>query len=453
MVSAPATGGADGERPPAFQCPACGKSFTLPPTVHIPAEGLKGKCIGCQSRLLLRHGGEVSLVPENRPDETKWHYRLGQDDLGPFSREEIAEFVKAGAVKPATLLKPLGGSWAEAATFGSLSALFAPAVAEAERDPSQDSDAGPEGPLGDEDHCYAHPQTHPERYCSGCLRYLCEACSPEKLVAGMLKPMRACAACGSSTVAAPHIVRWAPFHRDMAKVFTAPFRGDAGYMFAFLVLLEILKTPVSFAPLFGLFGLVILASLQWSYLLHAIREVASGSYDLPSWPDVSDFTEIFFRFVKVFFVTVVSLLPFILGVCILGAAASTSLAAAGAGGPSALLAGAGLLAVGLILLAAVFYLIYLPVCIGIVAVFNTVLPALNPLIIFKVVGRIGVPWFFAALFWFALLVFQVGAMACFGKIPFVGVLVNGLVSAYTSLLFSYTLGRVFAENERKIGWS
>jgi len=442
-----------------FRCPVCGKEIRLP-REKVPAAGARGKCSGCQTRLMLHPDGTAVEASKAAPagDLTRWYYRFGTDELGPFSLAEVGELVRSKAVQAQTPLKPAGGEWGGAASFAALAPFFAASAprAAAEKAPEKPREepgtgegVSPEGPLGDADHCYAHAGAMPVRSCASCLRYLCEACVVEKQVAGVLKPLRLCAACGGSAVALPHRVGWTPFHLDLPNVLRVPLRGHALLYLGLLAFLDVLQVPVA---MFGFFGVLILGAFQWAYLLHVTREVANGSYEMPSWPDMGDFSEVFFRFIKVVFVTVVALLPVLIVFCFIGAAAASAALAGTSAGAGALLSGTGLLLLVGAVVAAFFYLFYLPMCIGIVAVFDTVLPALNPVIIFRVMRRIGLPWALAALLWFALLVFDVGFASASKLLPIVGVLLSSVVSAYCMLLFSYTLGRVFAENDHRIGW-
>jgi len=443
-----------------FRCPVCGKEIRLA-RERVPAAGARGKCSGCHTRLLLHPDGTAEEAARAAPsgDLTRWYYRFGADELGPFSLVEIGELVRSRAVQPKTLLKPAGGEWAAASSFAVLAPLLAPSPDRVEASPAPPEPSGapevgeaapPEGRLGDPDHCYAHPGSIPVRTCSLCLRYLCGACVVEKPVPGSLKPLRLCAACGGSAAALPHRVGWTPFFLDIPNVLMAPLRGHALLYLGLLAFLDVLYVPVR---MFAFFGILILGAFQWTYLLHVTREVANGSYEMPSWPDMGHFSEVFFRFFKVIFVALVALLPVLVVFCFMGAAAASTSLAGNSAGAGALLAGAGFLVLVGAAAAVFFYLFYLPMCIGIVAVFDTVLPALNPVIIFRIMRRIGTPWALAALFWFALFLFDVGFSAASGIVPYLGVVLSAVVSSYCMLLFSYTLGRVFAENDYKIGWS
>ena len=64
----------------------------------------------------------------------------------------------------------------------------------------------------------------------------------------------------------------------------------------------------------------------------------------------------------------------------------------------------------------VFYLVYLPICVAIVALFETVLPGLNPILIFRIISRIGPPYFMAVALWGSLIVILAFAETVLGRI-------------------------------------
>jgi hypothetical protein len=99
-----------------------------------------------------------------------------------------------------------------------------------------------------------------------------------------------------------------------------------------------------------------------------------------------------------------------------------------------------------------FYLTYLPICVAIVAIFNTVLPALNPVLIIRIIFRLGAPYFTAVLLWAAFIVIEGGIGWVLGHVPVLGAVVAAPFSVYFTLVSAYVLGRVCYENEEKIGW-
>jgi hypothetical protein len=198
----------------------------------------------------------------------------------------------------------------------------------------------------------------------------------------------------------------------------------------------------------GLAGVLILTVFQTAFYLHLIREVANGSYDFPEWPEMSQFLDMFFSFLKVLFVTVYSLVPAFCLVLVPGASAMNLLL-----GPRGMEHG-GVAAPALVLTGVVMlcYAFYLPVCIAIVAVFETVLPALNPVLIVRIIARIGMPYAAAVALFISLMVIVRGVIAALGHLPMAGAVSEAVLTVYGELVSAYILGRVIYENEESIAW-
>ncbi len=386
-----------------FLCPFCGKEMKVPKTKLAP-EGARGKCSGCQARLRLKADGSVELDGKQAQPQSS-------DTTAPS---------QAKATEPG--------------------------------EPGENGPGAPE-PLGDIDHCHMHPDEPPTRTCVECRRYLCVKCAVQKRIEGQIKPLMVCAICGGATSLLPKRVRWTPFYKDLPKVLLSPVTGDALVYFGVMVLLQIVKHFAGAIPIAGLIPFLILTVFQWVFYLQVVREVAGGSYNFPGWPDVADIIEMMTGFVKVVLVTAISLLPVFITACILMAPIQALLATEGPGEKPSL---APLLLgpVGIVIALFFFvYLFYLPLCVAIVAVFDTVLPALNPILIIKIMARIGTPYLFAALFWMALFIFNVVLRIILGKAGLIGGIIYPFFDVYFTLVFCYSLGRVIAENEYKIGWS
>jgi len=146
-------------------------------------------------------------------------------------------------------------------------------------------------------------------------------------------------------------------------------------------------------------------------------------------------------------VTIISLLPALILACVGGMGMGIMSGLMGTGGSSA----SGLVVI-ILIIAGIFYLFYLPICVAIVALFKTVVPALNPVIIFRIISRIGKPYLYGVGLWGSFLVVQIVLKAFFVRFGLLGGLFASPFYVYTILLFCYVLGRVTYENEPKIGW-
>ena len=433
-----------------FKCPACGHPHVVDPS-KIPLKGAKGPCKKCGALIAVHRDGVISMAGNKSPAETTgasegvWFLRHDGGEIGPFTLDELGELADSGGLSPDRPVHQGDGRWMSAGAFPALAAIF---NAQATVTPPEDL------ATGDEDHCFAHEGAVPVRQCAQCGRFLCEACLKpfEKGTMGV-KPILLCSACGGTTMVLKRREKWTPFYRDMTYVLSSPFKGHALFYFGFLSFLEMVKIPCRFAGLYGFAAIFIVTSFQFAFYIHLVREVANGSYDFPEWPDTTNFGDMAVTFLKVLVVAFVSLVPLILLFCVGSAGFSALLHFTGGGAPREALNAAALPFTLLLLLMFVFYLIYLPICVAIVALFETVLPGLNPVLIFRIISRIGPPYFMAVALWGSLIVILAFAEALLNKsMGLLGVLLTAPFAVYVMLVSAYILGRVCYENEEKIGW-
>jgi len=440
-------------RPPTafiFPCPACGAPNEAA-LAAVPPQGLASRCANCQSPFVLQPDGSVQLqkgrvasLSSPREQEEAWEVQLEGRTVGPFGLAEMGELARQGKIGSNSPVRSVGGVWSTAAAFAAL----APLVAKEPR--SQE-----EPPQGTEDQCYAHPEAHPAFQCSQCMRYFCSACPKDSNVKVGLKALKLCPVCGGMAKPWTKPVKWTPFYLDLGQVFAAPLKGYALLYTGCLVLVQALKVIGSFSCL-ALPVLIILTTFQWGFYLHLIKQVAHGSYDFPEWPESSDFGDMFWSFAKVIVVALVTLIPaiavLIFASATFGAAAMLGMFVTGSVNAVSLLAIAQLLKLAFY----VAYFFYLPIPIAIVAVFDSMIPALNPVLILRIIFRIGAPFFAAYGLWVALRIilggFQLTALLAPGPMKLAGLFLMAPLSIYVMLVSAYILGRLIHENEEKIGW-
>lgn len=440
-----------------FSCASCGKEYSLDPR-RIPAGGAQGPCKQCGAAIEVRPDGSLAgavlspapgigappAPPPASASASSWEIQREGEALGPFTTEEMKELVAAGRLLPDQLVRPVGGAWT---LLAACPALCPPPAAQA---PAPAGEGGaPEERWGSPQECYAHPQARPTFECTQCQRYLCPACVRESSVRGSIQPIRMCGACGGLAKPLEARVTWRPFYRDMGQVLTAPLKGHALLYFGILSFLQVLKIPAAFGWMWGLAAVFILTVFQTSFYLHLIQQVANGSYEFPEWPESSNFVDMMVAVLKVIFVSLVSLIPAI-AVAVVTGVGALGLLLGGAGGRD--LSALGPVAAAFLVLG-LFYLLYLPMCITIVAVFDTVLPALNPVLILRIIFRIGPPWAAAVAVLAAMTVWDAALSSFLLPIPVLGKVLAAPISVYCSLVSCYVLGRVVYENEEKIGWA
>ena len=445
-----------------FGCPSCSHRHRLP-LERIPVAGASGACAACNTKLVVfRDGtarikgaaavqlaqsttgvqGHAAVTPPPPMDPSgRWEIQLDGQSLGPFALADIKNLVMADRLPPDRLIRPVGGEWAAAAVYPAIAAFYAP-----------HETAVPER-MGSEDECFTHRTARPTHQCSQCGRFLCPSCVKQVPAPNVVKPLNLCSACGGPVIELKRRARWTPFYRDMKHALLLPLRfGHPLLYFGILTATEIMKVPCSVVPLWGTLAVLIITCFQTSFYIHLIKAVGNGCYDFPDWPDVDNFIDMLFTLLKVVFVSIVALIPVILIGCLSGMGLGVVAGlAGGAGAESAVSSAVGLWLL-LFSLLALFYVVYLPVCIAIVAIFNTVLPALNPVIIFRIIFRIGPTYFMAVAIWIAMGVINVVAGMILGRLGLVGNFMVAPVSVYINLVCGYILGRVAYENEERIGW-
>ncbi|MGA9751128.1 MAG: GYF domain-containing protein [Acidobacteriota bacterium] len=448
-----------------FRCASCGREYRLA-LAKVPPGGASGPCKTCGQIIAVRPDGSLAgaeristpAAPEQRtgagPPTARpavdpgaasrplaWELQTEGQSLGPFGPDEMRELIASGRLSKERMVRSPGGEWAPAGSLPALAGFF---PAEAPVRPEAD-----EGPIGSEEGCYAHPSAPPSFQCTQCMRYLCDSCVVERALTNLNHPVKVCGACGGTVTALRRKPRWTPFYRDMPRVLSAPLRGTDGLLaFGVMALLQVLKIPCRLAGMAGLAGVLILTVFQTAFYLHLIREVASGSYDFPEWPEMNQFVDMFFSFLKVLFVTVYSLVPAFCLVLLPGASAMNLLLGPRGMGQGAVAAPA-LVLTGVVMLC---YAFYLPLCIAIVAVFETVLPALNPVLIVRIIARIGMPYVAAVALFISLMVIVRGVVAGLGHLPMAGMVSEAVLTVYGELVSAYILGRVIYENEERIAW-
>jgi hypothetical protein len=428
-----------------FQCPFCNWLHRIPAR-RVGPDGLEGHCAQCHKPLKVLPDGSVlqrdaaSASPGSTPaksgEEYKgpWEVNVSGEPMGPFTLEEMKELSRSGKLSESSLVRPPGEArWSSAERFDRLAAIW------------KSDDESPEPFAGTRDQCHAHPTRLPVRQCTVCGFFLCEDCLETRNAVGMILASPLCGSCGGKTVPLKILRKHPPFYRDLGQVFSAPFQWPAPIYLGFLALLEILKGPARHS-VFGLWAVLALTVFQTVFYLEVMRQVATGAYDIPDWPDVNHIPEMIWEYMKVVLVGLVALLPALLVFCLL----SSSLVPLIVFGPGR---GTPMPSPWLLVLAGVFllgYLVYLPASIGLAAVFDALVPGLNPLRVIQTIRRMGAAYWIAVGFWTGLLAVRIGAQVLLDLIPVAGLVLSGILTAYLYLLMSYVWGRVLFENEKKI---
>jgi hypothetical protein len=204
------------------------------------------------------------------------------------------------------------------------------------------------------------------------------------------------------------------------------------------VLMLIGLSILSALPIVGILGK--LASTL--IMVEIIRTSADGRTKMPL-VDTSQAWMLMMTYLKVLFVTIVSLLP----VWIFGWAAFVQVFL---GKMSIAPALAGIIA--LLALAAVYY----PACLATVAVWDSALDSLNPVYVFRVIKRIGADYFIVVAMWFVATALTTLMSSPFlnplAAVPIVGGLFSSLLSFWALFYVSHLLGYAVYRHSPELGW-
>ena len=172
--------------------------------------------------------------------------------------------------------------------------------------------------------CENHPESAAAFQCDACKKYLCAECAEEG------HRLFFCALCGeramplatdAPTTTQEHkkvTKRDTPYTLQEALLY--PFRGLGGYVYwSYVALLVIGGLPVLGCIVF-VFQIIIFLTLP-GLLFAIVRTSADGETELPDWPDWTDFGERFFEWFGAILAFLVSMVPAIAAVLILGCGA------------------------------------------------------------------------------------------------------------------------------------
>lgn len=178
-------------------------------------------------------------------------------------------------------------------------------------------------------------------------------------------------------------------------------------------------------------------------MITIIRRSADGYTRMPPLTDMSNIPEMIRLYLRVLFVTLVSLAPVLV---VLG----YSVYALILGKLAIPFAVAGLVVA--LAVAAIYY----PACLATIAVWDDMLSALNPVYVFRVISLIGADYFIVIGMWFvATLVSSVARfpqISPLASIPIVGGIMGAFLSYWALFYASHLLGFAVYRHAEELGW-
>lgn len=218
-------------------------------------------------------------------------------------------------------------------------------------------------------------------------------------------------------------------------------------------LLRGLLYPIDGGQVFTLLGLAvgsIFPFLGWlsaaaaaAIMLDIIRKSADGSTKMPAMVDTSNIGELIRVYVRVGLVTFIALAPIIAA----GFWSMVVIATKSGGLPTVL---------AIMALASILAAIYYPACLATVAVWDSVLDALNPMYVFRVISKIGGDYFIVIAAWFVATagtyVLRFTSFAVLSWIPFAGSIISSMISLWVLFYASHLLGYAVYRHASELGW-
>ncbi|HEX6088321.1 MAG TPA: hypothetical protein VF266_27570 [Thermoanaerobaculia bacterium] len=204
------------------------------------------------------------------------------------------------------------------------------------------------------------------------------------------------------------------------------------------VLLLIGLSVLAALPLIGFFAKLAATMI----MVEIVRTSADGRTKMPL-VDTSGAWELLRTYLRVLFVTLVSLLPvYVFGGAAFGAAILGRMSMAPALVIVALTLAAGAL--------------YYPACLATVAVWDSILDSLNPAYVFRVIKRIGADYFIVVGMWFvataATMVMSSPFLNPLAAVPIVGGLMASFLSFWALFYASHLLGYAVYRHSPELGW-
>ncbi|MDG5501507.1 DUF4013 domain-containing protein [Marinobacter sp. BGYM27] len=269
--------------------------------------------------------------------------------------------------------------------------------------------------------CHYHPNTAAKWHCGGCQLHYCTACMPD---ADTRRKQGLCPHCGQQMRYLGAATEVVPFWNRIPEFFRYPFRADSLLVIAICTFVPMLVDP----NVFGLIISVILLLALFKYTYAIVTHTAEGHMTPP--PLSMAFSGAGAG------VVVQQLLVFIL---MGGLIYSAGLV----GGPV------------LAMLAVAFLVLALPASMMILAMEQSVGPAVNPLHLASLISRIGWPYF--VLYGHLILMMLVsGAIQDFAFSQFPAIVaqpLSGFVSSSFLLIFFHMMGYLLFQYQEELGFA
>ena len=443
-----------------IECPQCKQEYDYPEE-KIPPRGKKVRCRICEFVFTVAHPSSAASE-EKEPFETSPREEdlsrmpsiplqiTGQEETDPVTPEKRAGIATWDVMTGGNLLRDqslinikkmirfdqlmetdqvaVGGTddFKSAGEYAEFQPYFKLKV---KTDVKKVSAAKP-----DVKYCIQHPGVEADYFCSECLKNLCSDCVVRKTV-GTTTSIT-CPTCKRlcEEIRKPRMVR--PFWLDMKRMLLYPVQGKSWIALLFIGFFAGVAGILGLAPgmITGMARGIIYLMLA-IYYMEIIARSAEGREKLPNYPDVTNFfSDIFAPGIKWFFLTIVVFIPLIVYVLFLAG-----------------MFGAIISALAIPLLIILGLTIY-PMCMIVLSVFDTILPAMNPYLIIRIISRIKKEYVILLVYLFSFYVAKQLFTSFAGAVPIAGTFVAWIVGSYFMLVACYMMGRLVYQTEEKLDW-
>lgn len=415
-------------------CESCGQGYRIE-AEKIPPAGRKVRCKTCGAVFRIERPRADSETGVHPGAEGTWkvRYENGQEEVSDLAG--VKSGIRYGRILDDHQVLPPGGNhWMPAGEVPALQRYFelkrrggggAPPVPAA-----SPAVAGPRAATLLV--CRIHPDVQASHACSKCAAYYCEQCVPVKEIRGVR--FAVCPSCGEPLEEVEHPRSLIPFWQDLGRILRFPFHPKGVVTFIIYAILSTFAYGVSLLPMGGRLGGLI-SVLLVGYLLNLIQESAKGAEHPPDFPEFHDiFGDLVVPAIKYWLATIVVFLP----------VAAAAIVIFILGLPPELL-------FLIVLLGVLFALLVYPMVLAILAVWGTLLPALNPALVLRLIGRIKHEYAIYLLFWYgawALL----GVFVMAAAMEPVLLLLVAALQAYLQFVLFHMLGRMCYQCEDKLAW-
>jgi predicted Zn finger-like uncharacterized protein len=355
--------------------------------------------------------------------EQKFKVKVEGEEYEDIDLMTVKKWIREGRLEPMDEVQSEGGEWVIAADIPILMKYF-------RLKESIEASRPREGVIKDRsalEYCTTHPQEPARWKCSSCGRKFCSQCVKYETFGHIRVPV--CDRCKDRCVEIKPPKMLKPFWAQIPQMLAYPFVRGGAWM-------TIIGFIVSFLPYIGL--------IIYPYSLYILKASAQGKKQMPDWPDFTDIWEdILAPTFRLILGSIIVFVPLVIYL---------SMKFAFIFDLSDFTSFYRIIFDPINIVFIIFAWIYLPMVTIIVAVFNRLIPALNPITVFKLIGAIKKEYFIALFLALALGIVSGVIGAMLGIFPVIGKYLGKGVNWYFLIVEMHMLGLMVYQVEEKLGW-